>query len=304
MSQPAPLVEAGVCNSIESGHRFQLIPATRHDPREHGASVHEFGPATTLTDHTTVQSKEVGVPKKRLPMRKIREVMRLKAAGLTSRQIAASTRSARTTICEYLARAESAGVTWPLPDDLDDEALELLLFPPPTAEQAQTRPVPDWREVHRQIKSKKHHMTLRLLWLEWKADNPTGCGYTGFTVMYKKWLGTKDVVMRLSYKAGEAMLVDFSGDKAEIVDPDTGEVTEAEIFVTILGCAGLLYVEATRSQGWSRGSPPTSAPGSRSRLRFFPRGGTSVCTQAGTDPNDKDIYSQPDRCQGYLLMAL
>ena len=182
-------------------------------------------------------------------MRKIREVMRLKAAGLTSRQIATSTRSARTTICEYLARAEQAGVTWPLPDDLDDEALERKLFPPPTAEQAQTRPVPDWRDVHRQLKSKKHHMTLRLLWLEWKRDNPTGWQYTTYTVMYKRWLDTKDVVMRLDYKAGEAMLVDFSGDKAEIVDPGTGEVTEVEIFVAILGCSGLLYVEATRSQG-------------------------------------------------------
>ncbi len=181
-------------------------------------------------------------------MRKIREVMRLSAAGLTSRQIAASTRSARTTICEYLVRAERAGVTWPLPDDLDDEALELLLFPPPTAEQAETRPVPDWRDVHRQLKSKKHHMTLRLLWLEWKQDNPTGCGYTGYTIKYKKWLDTKDVVMRLSYAGGEATLVDFAGDKAEIVDPDTGEVTEVEVFVAILGCSGLLYAEATMGQ--------------------------------------------------------
>jgi hypothetical protein len=154
--------------------------------------------------------KEVGVPRKRLPMRKIREVMRLRAEGLTTEQISVSTRSARTTVYEYLGRAERAGITWPLPGDLDDEALELLLFPPPTAEQAQSRPVPDWRDVHRQLKSKKYHMTLQLLWLEWKQDNPSGWQYTTYTVMYRRWLEARDVVMRLSYKAGEVLAATLS----------------------------------------------------------------------------------------------
>lgn len=64
-------------------------------------------------------------------MRKIREVLRLKAAGLKIREIAEGTGSARTTVYEYLVRAEGAGLSWPLPEDLDDEALEARLFPPP-----------------------------------------------------------------------------------------------------------------------------------------------------------------------------
>lgn len=76
------------------------------------------------------------MPRKRLTMRKIREVLLLKAAGLNIREVAASTGAARTTVYEYLVRAEGAGLSWPLPADLDDEALEASLFPP--------RPRPSW----------------------------------------------------------------------------------------------------------------------------------------------------------------
>jgi hypothetical protein len=79
------------------------------------------------------------LPRKRLTMRKIRDVLRLKAAGLNIREIAEGTRSARTTVYEYLVRAEGAGLSWPLPEDLDDEGLEARLFPPATAELARAR---------------------------------------------------------------------------------------------------------------------------------------------------------------------
>ena len=145
-------------------------------------------------------------------------------------------------------RAEGAGLSWPLPEGMDDEALEARLFPPATAELARRRPVPDWREVHRELGSGKH-VTLRLLWLEWKQDHPDGWGYSQFCWHYDQWLGRQDVVMRLSYPAGERMFVDFSGDKVPFSDPQTGEVAEAEVFVAVLGCSGMLYVEATPGQG-------------------------------------------------------
>ena len=188
------------------------------------------------------------MPRKKLTMRKIREVLRLKAAGLNIREVAARTGAARTTVYEYLVRAEGAGLTWPLPDDLDDEALEARLFPPATAELAQRRPLPDSREVHRELRRSKH-ATLRLLWLEWKEDHPDGWGYSQFCAHYESWLGCQDVVMRLSYPAGERMFVDFSGDKIPVTDPTTGEVSEAEVFVAVLGASGMLYVEATADQG-------------------------------------------------------
>jgi transposase len=179
-------------------------------------------------------------------MRKITEVLRLKAAGRSVREIAASVGAGRSTVCEYLARAEAAGICWPLPDGVDDEALDAKLFPPPTPEDAR-RPVPDWREVHKEHRSKRH-VTLRLLWLEWRETHPDGWGYSQFCWHYRRWLGTKDIVMRLSYSAGERMFVDFCGDKARHVDPESGEIHEAEVFVAVLGCSGMLYAEATRGQ--------------------------------------------------------
>jgi hypothetical protein len=96
-----------------------------------------------------------------------------------------------------------------LPEGLDDEALEARLFPPATAELAKLRPVPEWREMHRELRSGKH-VTLRLLWLEWKEGHPDGWGYSQFCAHYEQWLGCQEVVMRLSYPAGERTFVDFS----------------------------------------------------------------------------------------------
>ena len=93
-------------------------------------------------------------------------------------------------------------------------------------------------------------MTLRLLWLEWKEAHPDGWGYSQFCAYYERWLGGQDVVMRLRFPAGEReLLVDFSGDEVALTDPQTGEVAQAEVFVAMLGCSGLLYVEATRGPG-------------------------------------------------------
>jgi transposase len=178
-------------------------------------------------------------------MRKIADVLRLKAAGMSMRDISTSVGAGRTTVAEYLARAQAAGISWPLPEGLDEEALELKLFPPADADPA--RPLPDWHWVHNELKADKH-VTLRLVWLEWKAGHPDGWGYSQFCWHYRRWLAVQDVVMRLSYAAGERMFVDFSGDKAHWIDPETGEVHDADVFVAVLGCSGMLYAEATRGQ--------------------------------------------------------
>jgi len=150
-------------------------------------------------------------------------------------------------VYEYLARADAAGICWPLPEGMDGAAVEALLFPESTAELAARRPVPDWRRIHKETKSKRH-VTLRLLWLEFRGDNPEAWGYSQFCFHYQEWLGRQEVVMRLSYKAGERMFVDFAGDTASYTDPETGQIQIAQIFVAVLGASGMLYTEATRSQ--------------------------------------------------------
>lgn len=178
-------------------------------------------------------------------MRKIGEVLRLKAAGLNIRDIAVSTGVGKTTVYEYLARAEAAGLQWPLPPELDEAAVEVKLFPPPSAALLANRPVPDWREVHREVK-RGRHVTLRLLWLEWREGHAEGWGYSQFCLRYHEWLGAQDVVMRLEYVAGDRCFVDFAGDRMPVGDGDDASV--AEIFVAVLGCSGMVYAEATRGQ--------------------------------------------------------
>ena len=187
------------------------------------------------------------MPRERLPMRKIEEVLRLRAAAMNVRMIAESIGAGKTTVYEYLARADAAGISWPLPQGMDWAAVEARMFPPPSAELANRRPVPDWREIHRELKRGKH-VTMRLLWLEFRGANPEAWGYSQFCAHYQSWLSGQDVVMRLSYAAGERMFVDFSGDTAGYIEPATGEVVVAQVFVAALGMSGMLYVEATRTQ--------------------------------------------------------
>jgi len=180
-------------------------------------------------------------------MRQITEVLRLNAQGLSYRQIAQSIGISASTVQSYLERAQCAGLSWPLANDLDDAAIEARLFTRTEEELRAGRPEPDWLEVHRQRKRGKH-VTLQLLHLEYKAVHPEGLSYTQFCVHYRRWRARQDVVMRLEYAAGERMFVDFAGDTVPVTDPERGEVWNAQVFVSVLGASGYLYVEATRSQ--------------------------------------------------------
>src|ERR687884_2135421 len=170
-------------------------------------------------------------------MRQITEVLRLNAQGLSYRQIAQSVGISASTVQSYLERAQRAGLSWPLPDGVDDAALEARLFTRTEEELRPGRPEPDWLEVHREHKRGKH-VTLQLLHLEYKAVHPDGLSYTQFCSHYRRWLGQQDVVMRLEYAAGERLFVDFAGDTVPITDAETGEVWPAAIFVAVLGASG------------------------------------------------------------------
>ena len=113
---------------------------------------------------------------RRLSMRKIREILRLKyEAKLTNRQIAQSCNRARSTIATYLERAEKAGLRWPLPDEVDEDKLHDLLFSD-TLPFTPTRPLPDLAYIHKQLR--RRHVTLQLLWEEYRTDQPDGYSYT------------------------------------------------------------------------------------------------------------------------------
>ncbi len=183
----------------------------------------------------------------RLSMRKIREVLRLRyAAGLSTRQVAASVQLAHSTVVEYGRRFAAAGLTWPLPAALSDTELERRLFPPAPAVPADTRPVPDWAVVHQELR--RPGVTLQLLWEEYQAAHPQGFGYSWFCEHYRAWVGKLDRVMRQTHRAGETLFVDYAGQTAEVIDRASGEVRTAQIFVAVLGASNYTYAEATWTQ--------------------------------------------------------
>lgn len=187
------------------------------------------------------------MPAKRLVMRQVREVLRLKwACGLSDRQIAQSLRISRPTVAGYLRRVTAAGLSWPLPEDLGDEALERRLFATPATPPAFNRPLPDWALVHQELKRKG--VTLVLLWQEYKATAPDGLQYSYFCEAYRKWAKKLDVVMRQHHRAGEKLFVDYAGQTMPVVDAQTGEVRQAAIFIAVLGASNYTYAEATWSQ--------------------------------------------------------
>jgi len=183
----------------------------------------------------------------RLPMKRIREVLRLRhEKGLSQRLIARACGMGAGTVSEYLARATQAGVTWPVPVDLDDASLEARLFPvvPPGEE----RVPPDLLKIHQELKLKRPGVTLLLLWQEYREAHADGYGYSRFCEIYRSWEGKLRRSMRQQHRAGERLFVDFSGKKPHIVDPNTGEEIAVELFVGVLGASSYTYAEATHTQ--------------------------------------------------------
>ena len=185
--------------------------------------------------------------RKQLSMRKISEVARLKASGLSLRQIARGCNVARSTVAEYLERLADCGLDWPLPPELTEEELEVRLF-----RQAQTRgrdverPVPEWPKIHKELQ--RRGVTLRLLWEEYRETYSEGYGYSQYCEHYRRWAKTIDVCLRQTYPAGERLFVDYAGMTMPVNDPVGGEPFYAQIFVAALGASHYLYTEATRTQ--------------------------------------------------------
>src|SRR5207249_630154 len=179
-------------------------------------------------------------------MRKIKEVLRLKfGLGFANRQIARSCSINHSTVADYLYRAKAAGLRqWPLPDGLDKAGLEKRLFPAVAPRAGQPRAAPSWPAIHEDLHGHKH-VTLQLVWQEYKQDEPGGYQYSRFCELYRQWTGKLDLVLRQEHRAGEKLFVDYAGQMVPVTDPKTGVVTEASIFVAVLGASNYTYAEAT-----------------------------------------------------------
>ena len=175
------------------------------------------------------------------------DVLRLHAGGFSKRRIAVSLNIGRTAVGDYILRARCAGLGWPLPEEFSDEELDRLLFPLTVMVRRDCRPLPDWPTVHRELK--RPGVTRALVWEEYRAIHPDGYGQSQFCALYRAWAGKLTVTMRQTHVAGDKMFVDYAGATAEVINPETGEVHEAQIFVATLGASSYTFAEATWSQG-------------------------------------------------------
>ncbi|HKY31709.1 MAG TPA: IS21 family transposase [Candidatus Polarisedimenticolia bacterium] len=186
------------------------------------------------------------MPAKRLPMRQIREILRLRHdCHLSNRTIGRAVGLSPSTVSEHLSRAQAAGLSWPLAAELDDGQLEARLFRPSGSPDS-VRAMPEMSYLHAELK--RDGVTLQLLWVEYARQNPDGYRYSQFCKLYRRWTKKLSVSMRQVHLAGEKVFVDFSGKKPSIVDPKTGEVRQVELFVGVLGASSYTYARAVESQ--------------------------------------------------------
>ncbi len=189
------------------------------------------------------------MPTKRVSMQKFKEVIRLKAGGLALRPIASAVRLSLGAVAKYAKAAEVAGLTWPLSGELSDEALAQFLLVAPLAPATPPKYVPpDFPAAHQELKRKG--VTLQLLWQEYREGNAglRTYAYSQFCERYRRWASTLQRSMRQTHRAGEKLFVDYAGQTVPIIDPLTGEILPAQIFVAVLGCSNYTFAEATLSQ--------------------------------------------------------
>lgn len=179
-------------------------------------------------------------------MRKIFEILRQHhELHHSTREIGRSLNVSPGTVSNYLYRAKSAGISWPLSADMSEEALYNQLFLP-VEPSARKRVLPDWEKVHAELRRKG--VTLMLLWREYRDIHADGVGYSQFCEHYQRYVKQISPVMRQVHKAGEKTFVDYAGMTVPWLELSTGEIREAQVFVGSLGASQFTFVDVTESQ--------------------------------------------------------
>ena len=180
-------------------------------------------------------------------MRKIRDVLRYRhSAGLSLEATARALNLSKGVVAKYIRLASAAGLSWPLPDELDDGGLEKLHYRQVAAREP-TYAEPEYALVHQELKKKG--VTLTLLWEEYlQAVGGRGYQYTVFCTRYKDWTGQLKRSMRQIHRAGEKPFADYAGPTVPIIDATTGEIRPASIFVAVLGASSYTFACATGGQ--------------------------------------------------------
>ena len=192
---------------------------------------------------------------KRIDTMNIRDILRHRhGLGLARAEIAVAVSVSAGTVSNVLERAAAAGLSWPLPSDLDDDALRARLYPAPGQDSDWVQP--DWDAVIEALnaprKRRRVRLTRRKLWEEYRdeveAQGGRAYGYSQFCARLKAHRGScgGSAQMHFDYEPGLYGMADFSG-KTLALRTGRGE-TDVEIFVAVLAHSNLIYAEAVPDQ--------------------------------------------------------
>jgi transposase len=186
--------------------------------------------------------------RKRIGMKKIRDVIRLKSTTeLSERQIARALSISRPIVAKYWNGFLFSGLAYEQIAEMADSELLRLVERPRESKSARYREMAQYFS-HIVVELKRKGVTLQLLWEEYKEKHSDGYQYSQFCYHFNNWKNASEVRMHIKHKAGDKMFVDYAGEKWPITDTRTGKKRLVEVFVAVLGASGLSYVEATASQ--------------------------------------------------------
>jgi hypothetical protein len=173
---------------------------------------------------------------------------------LSYREIGLSVGAAPSGVCGGgwpIKRAEAAGLDWAAVEKLDDGELDARLYAKEPSEGRLRGDAGTARGSTPSAAASASRWSC-CTWSTWRSSRD-GYRYTQFCEIYRQWLSRQRLSMRQVYRAGEKLFIDYSGKKACIWDPTTGERIEVELFVAALGASNFTYAEATltqRSRDW------------------------------------------------------
>ena len=177
-------------------------------------------------------------------MTKYPEILRLKSLGFSERNIAQSCGVSRNTVAKVLKKAAEINLSWPLDFDMTDSALEELMFPKDKS--ATNKRMPNFDYIRKELL--RNGVNKKLLWVEYceecRMSSEEPLMYSQFCYYIQKDEEKRRATMHIPRKPGEQIEVDWAGDPAHIIDPDTGEITNAWIFVGVLTYNQYAFVKA------------------------------------------------------------
>lgn len=180
-------------------------------------------------------------------MNKIRHTLQLlHGQQLSTRQIAQALGISKSTVGEIASYARAIALNWSEAQHLSDEELQARLYRPPVARKSRQLE-PDYAQLHTELK--RAGVTLQLLWEEYQRQHQgQAYKYSAFCMKYQQWAKSLKRSMRQTHEAGDKLFVDYAGQTVAVIDASTGEITQAQVFVAVLGASNYTYACATPCQ--------------------------------------------------------